>query len=490
MANLDSAVSALVKRLESVTSRLEAVEKQIAAGASASAPSSGAAAGGSEGGESQSVRDYTDLISNYITPLVNVTNKIGSDELKKQVDLLNKGVAAQKAFLEIVAGSKKPSPDVLAKLVEPTSKLMGEIGAIRDQNRKSPQFNHLSAISEGISCLGWVMVEPTPGPFVNDARASSEFYSNKILVEFKKSNQDQVDWVHNWNTFLKDLFTFIKKNHTTGLVWNPRGGDAGSFKGGSAPAAAPSGGAGGPPPPPPAPTAPLTQPGEGTKADKPGPNPGNLFAEINKGGAITSGLKKVTKDMKNKYDPNKSSVISDAPAPAPEKKPAAKAATAVKKGAPKLELTGNKWLVEWQENNNAIEINETELKQTIYIYKCEKSVIRIKGKVNSVSLDSCKRVSVVFEHALALCEMVNCTSVEIQCTGRVPSVAIDKCSGVQFFVSKEGLDVEIVSSKSDQMNILIPDPAGGVDPVEIAVPEQFKTLIKNNKLVTTTVEHV
>jgi len=297
-----------------------------------------------------------------------------------------------------------------------------------------------------------------------------------------------VDWVHNWNTFLKELFTFIKKNHTTGLVWNPRGGDAGSFKGGSAPAAAAK--AGGPPPPPPAPTAPLTQPGEGTKSDKPaGANPGNLFAEINKGGAITSGLKKVTKDMKNKYDPNKSTVISDAPVP--EKKTAApKAAAGAKKGTPKVELSGNKWIVEWQDNNNNIEINETELKQTIYIYKCEKSVIKIKGKVNSVSLDGCKRVSVVFEHALALCEMVNCTSVEVQCSGKVPSVCIDKCSGVQFYLSKEGLDAEIVSSKSDAMNILIPDPAGGVDPIEIAVPEQFKTLVKNNKLVTTTVEHV
>jgi len=191
--------------------------------------------------------------------------------------------------------------------------------------------------------------------------------------------------------------------------------------------------------------------------------------------------------MKTKYDPTKSTVISDAPA---EKKTAAPKATGAKKGTPKFELSGNKWLVEWQDNNKAIEITETELKQTIYIYKCENSVVRIKGKVNSVSLDGCKRVSVVFEHALALCEMVNCTSVEVQCSGKVPSIAIDKCSGVQFFLSKEGLDVEIVSSKSDAMNILIPDPAGGVDPIEIAVPEQFKTLIKNNKLITTTVEHV
>jgi len=395
-------------------------------------------------------------------------------------------VNCQSAFLSIAAQSKKPSAEEIGKLVGPTSALMGEIGAIRDANRKSKQFNHLSTLSEGISCLGWVMVEPTPVPFVNDSRASSEFYSNKILMEFKKTDQDQVAWVHSWNEFMKDLAAYIKKFHTTGLTWNPRGGDASSAKGGAAAAAAPA--KGGAPAPPPAPKASLSGPADEAPA-KAGPNPGNLFAEINKGGAITGGLKKVTKDMKSKYDPSKSTVIVET-----EKKDAAAAkkaaSAAAKKGTPKIELSGNKWLVEWQENNGAIEISETELKQTIYIYKCTKSVIRIKGKVNGVSLDGCTRTSVVFEDALALCEMVNCNSVEIQCTGKVPSIAIDKCSGVQFFLSKDGLHTEIVTSKSDQMNILIPDPAGGLDPVEMAIPEQFKTLVKNNKLVTTTVEHV
>jgi len=328
------------------------------------------------------------------------------------------------------------------------------------------------------------MTEPTPAPFVNDARASSEFYSNKILMEFKKTDQNQVEWVGHWNTFMKDLAAFIKKFHTTGLTWNPRGGDAASAKPAApAPAAPKAGGPPGPPPPPPPPA-----PAPSADTGKPVVNPANLFAEINKGGAITSGLKKVTKDMKNKWDPSKSSVIADKEEAKKEVK--GKAAAGPKKGAPKLELNGNKWIVEWQENNSAIEISETELKQTIYIYKCEKSVVRIKGKVNSITIDSCKRVSVVFDDALALCEMVNSLSVEVQCNGRVPAVTIDKCSGVQLFLSKNGLDVEVVSSKSDAMNILIPDPAGGQDPVEIAVPEQFKTVIKNNKLHTSTVEHV
>eukprot|EP01101_Sappina_pedata_P001918 TRINITY_DN1202_c0_g1_i1.p1 TRINITY_DN1202_c0_g1~~TRINITY_DN1202_c0_g1_i1.p1 ORF type:complete len:476 (+),score=297.32 TRINITY_DN1202_c0_g1_i1:31-1458(+) len=475
MSALDSAVDNLVKRLETVTSRLEAVEKKIATGSVGAG--SAAAAPAASGDASASVADYNDLISTYIKPLVSATAALGSDELKQQVALVEKAINAQRDMLQVAASSKKPAQDSLGKIIEPTSKLMGEIVAIRDAQRKSKQFNHLSTLSEGINALGWVMVEPTPGPFVNEARGSSEFYSNKILVEFKKTDQSQVDWVGHWNNFLKELANFIKKHHTTGLTWNPKGGEASAAP---AAAAAPKA-AGGPPPPAPKITA------EAPKASA-APSTSGLFAELNKGAAITSGLKKVTKDMKSKYDPSKSSLIS---ADAAEKKAvAAPKAAAAKKGTPKFELSGNKWLVEWQENNNLIEIKETELRQTVYIYKCEKSVIRVSGKVNSITIDGCKRVSVVFDDALALCEIVNSNSVEVQCVGRVPAMTVDKCSGVQLFISKDGLDVEIVTSKSDAMNVLIPDPAGGLDPVEIAVPEQYKTTIKQGKLHTSTLEHV
>jgi len=193
--------------------------------------------------------------------------------------------------------------------------------------------------------------------------------------------------------------------------------------------------------------------------------------------------------MKNKYVEGQSSVV---PAEVATKKPAAApkaAAGAQKKGTPKFELQGNKWLVEWQENTT-IDITETEVKQVIYVYKCEKVVVKVNGKINAITVDGCKRTAIVFESAVASCEVVNGTSIEIQCQGKVPSIAVDKSSGVQIFLSKDGLDVEIVTSKSDSLNVLIPDPAGGVDPVEIAVPEQFKTLVKNNRLVTTTVDHV
>ena len=68
---------------------------------------------------------------------------------------------------------------------------------------------------------------------------------------------------------------YIKKYHTTGLSWNPNGGDAKRLFGSTASA----GPAGGPPPPPAAPKQPLTS----TPSAKPSSNAAAaLFAEINK----------------------------------------------------------------------------------------------------------------------------------------------------------------------------------------------------------------
>jgi len=324
-------------------------------------------------------------------------------------------------------------------------------------------------------------VTPKPGPHVEESRASAEFYTNKILMEFKKTDETQVKFANAWISFLKDLAVYIKKHHTTGVTWNPKGGDASS-----APKAGPAK-AGGPPPPPPGPPPPPADLGSAPAPTK-GADTGALFAQLNKGGEVTAGLKKVTKDMKNKYDPNKptSSVV-----PAIEHKEKAPAkATAQKKGTPKFELEGGKkWSVEWQENNNNLEISDTATNQSVYVYKCEKSAVNVKGKVNNIILDSCKRVVVIFTDAIATCEVINCTSVEIHCLGKVPAMAIDKCSGVQVHLSKTGLDTEIVTSKSDAMNVLIPDPSGSPDPIELPVPEQYKTLVKGSKLVTNTVEH-
>lgn len=58
----------------------------------------------------------------------------------------------------------------------------------------------------------------------------------------------------------------------------------------------------------------------------------------------------------------------------------------------------------------------------------------MKGKCNAISIDKCHKTGVVFEDVIAVCEMVNCSSVQVQCTGSSPTVSVDKCDGVQVYI--------------------------------------------------------
>lgn len=484
--SVDQAITNLLARLETVAARLEKVEKQLASGASSTSTSASvSSSSGSDFAAPAWIADYQALIDQFIKPLIQAANTIGLPELKSQIVLLEKAVNSQLAFLNIAAQSKKPAADVFQKLLEPTSKLMGEISAIRDKNRPSKQFNQLSTISEGIPALAWVCITPTPGPHVDEARSASEFYSNKLLMEFKGKDENQVAFVHNWNNFLKELRVYIKKYHTTEITWNPRGGDAGAASTNAPVATTPV--SGGAPPPPGPPPPPMTFDEKETSSK---PDSNALFAALNKGEGVTTGLKKVTADMKSKNRTDKTSVVPAATTTAKQTAPRTGAnAAAAKKGPARLALVGNKWFVENQDNNREIEIKETAPNQSILVYKCDNCVIKIAGKVNNISVDASKKTGIVFHEAISVAELVNCNSIELQITGKVPSVAIDKCSGVQLFLPATSLETEIVTSKSSEMNVLIPGATADADLVEIPIPEQYKSFVRGAKIVTETVHH-
>merc|ERR1712137_92407 len=413
---MEGAINTLVQRLEAVTARLEKVEGQIAGGAGAAAggaaPAGGAAAGSGAG--AAWVGEFDSFFGENIPKLVEVTNKIGNDELKKQVAAFERALKSHRDFLNVASKCKKPDDATLGKLLEPTSTAVNEAISTRDSNRGNALWNHLSAISEGAPGLGWVAVSPTPGPFTNEYKGNSEFYSNKLLREYKGKDEDQVSWVNSPKGFFSDLVAYIKQYHTTGLAWSRNGGDASKFVGAPAGPAAPP-----PGPPPPAATAPAASKGADMNA---------LFSSINKGTGISSGLKKVTSDMKTKNrDPKERSAVVKA---VPKKAPARK--KAVKRGTPKFGLEGNKWICEFQDDNNGFVIEETEPKQTVYLYKNDNCVLNVKGsKVNSICIDSCNKCGIVFNSAIAVVELVNCNSVEIQCQGKVPAFCVDKCSSIQ-----------------------------------------------------------
>lgn len=491
MSQLESVLNQIVSRLENVAARLEKVEKTVGTGAGAASHAAAPAAASAGAGDEDHpfVVAYDALVADHISKVAEASKAIGS-ELPEMMGHLNKALAEHRKLLVTASKSKKPSDADFQKLVGGMIAAATEIGKLKDKSRTSKVFNHLSAVADGIGALNWVAVTPTPAPFIGDMIGGAEFYTNRILKDFKGKDETQVSWAQGWSTFLRELQKYVKANHTTGLSWKANGGDAVANFNAAGAGAAPAAPAA--PPAPPAAPAPPPAPAPGaasSHSDKPDPaaTASAVFAQLNSGN-VTAGLKKVTDDMKVYKNPAlkaQGPVVEKAPAAAAPK-PAAKA-TAAKKGPAKTALEGNKWVVENHDGGEHV-IEATENRQTVYVYKCDKAMIKINGKINAITIDGCKNIIVVFGDAIATCEVVNTTGFKIQ-YNKVPAITIDKCSNGQLYVSANGMDTDIITSKSDAINVVLPAKKEGDDPIEANIPEQFLTKIKDYQLHTDSVKH-
>lgn len=356
--------------------------------------------------DKMSVLAYQDIVVGPLAQFLALSSKIGGD-VATQADFVKKAFDAQLQFMTLATESAKPSDSDLPRLLQPTSDQINNIQTFREKHRTSPFFNHLSAVSESIPALGWVCVSPTPGPHVKEMNDAGQFYTNRVLKDWKEKDQKHVEWCRAWIQTLTELQAFIKQYHTTGLVWSGKGKAAVS---GGAPPPPPS--AFGMPPPPP----PIAALGDLSVSNGAGDERNALFAQINQGEAITSSLKKVTSEMQTHKNPNLRS------GPAPYKAPQSFKATGPKpyvppqqdEKPPVFNRDGKKWLIEYHKNNPNLLVDNAEMNNVVYMFKCVNSTLQIKGKINSVVMDSCKKCSVVFESLVSSVEFVNCQSVQMQ----------------------------------------------------------------------------
>ncbi|XP_019598569.1 adenylyl cyclase-associated protein 2 [Rhinolophus sinicus] len=463
----------LMERLERAVGRLE-----LLSAASHRSPGDCGEMNGVNGGVAPSVEAFDKLMKSMVAEFLKKSRILAGD-VETHAEMVHSAFQAQRAFLLMASQYQQPQEHDVAALLKPISEKIQEIQTFRERNRGSAMFNHLSAVSESIPALGWIAVSPKPGPYVKEMNDAATFYTNRVLKDYKHSDLRHVDWVKSYLNIWSELQAYIKEHHTTGLTWSKTGPVASTT---SALSALSLGPGLPPPPPPPPPGPPPLFENEGRKEES-SPSRSALFAQLNQGEAITKGLRHVTDEQKIYKNPSLRAQGGQTPSPTKSHSPGPKSppSHSPQKHAPVFELEGKKWRVEYQEDKNDLVISETELKQVAYIFKCNKSTLQMKGKINSITIDNCTKFGLVFDNVVGIVEVINSKDIQMQVMGRVPTISINKTEGCHIYLSEDALDCEIVSAKSSEMNILIPQDG---DYREFPVPEQFKTAWDGSKLVT------
>ena len=234
---------------------------------------------------------------------------------------------------------------------------------------------------------------------------------------------------------------------------------------------------------------------------------GAVFEQLNRGEAVTAGLKKVDKSQMTHKNPalRGSSTVPDkedisrsrSPGPQIKPKPASmrqNSTTSSKtvsdpKREPKKELDGNKWLIEnFDSPSQPVEL-EVSLTQSILITKCKNTTIILRGKANAISIDNSPKTQILVENLVSSIDVIKCPGFAVQVTGALPTIMLDQVDGASIYLGKESLGTEVFTSKCASVNVVLPPEREEEDSVECPLPEQMRTFVKEGKLVTEIVEH-
>ncbi len=104
----------------------------------------------------------------------------------QQAKAVQQSFEAERTYLLVTTKAKKPEtqpPDLMTELHRYNS----TVDDLRESNRPSPLFTHLSAVAEGIAALGWI-VEKRPADFITEILGGAQYYGNKVLKEYKEKS--------------------------------------------------------------------------------------------------------------------------------------------------------------------------------------------------------------------------------------------------------------------------------------------------------------
>ncbi|KAG6484934.1 hypothetical protein ZIOFF_053459 [Zingiber officinale] len=456
----------LMTRLEVAVARLEALSAE---------PPSPAASSRSichDAAMDTSISAFDDLVSDSLGRVLEAAGKIGGEVLDA-TKVMEEAFSVLKQLIVKSKRCQNPGVAGTAEFLRPLNNVIAKANSLTE-GKRSEYFNHLKAVADSLTALAWIGYTGKdcgmrmPSAHLEESWQMAEFYSNKILVEYKNKEPEHINWAKSMKElYFPGLCDYVKNFYPLGPAW---GIAVSTLPSSSSSIKAPTSSTPGAPPPPKAPLISAE-----TVQSRPRGGMSAVFEEINSGNSVTAGLRKVTDDMKTKNCVDRSGAVASA-----EKGGCASSFTNTKV-PPKLELQmGRKWAVENHIGNKNLIIEDCDTKQSVYIYGCKDSVLQVKG--NSSFLSSVLEVVAAFE-------IVNCNGVEVQCQSCAPTISIDNTSGCQLYLSNDSLGASITTAKSSDINVLVPDAGPNSDWVEHPLPQQFIHTYKDGQFTTSPLSH-
>jgi hypothetical protein len=120
---------------------------------------------------------------------------------------------AERQFLLITTKAKMPdmASPVYLELVKDLQEEMTKADDIRQNNRGSPQKDHLAMVADGVGALGW-FTDSKPAEYVVELFGGAQIFGNKILKEYKDRCETRYHCTYYFNCSHSQTETMRKSN--------------------------------------------------------------------------------------------------------------------------------------------------------------------------------------------------------------------------------------------------------------------------------------
>lgn len=203
----DSLLTAMVRRLEAATSRLEDIASSAfpsgadagAVGASngsqspgpgAKLASAGAPAAPKPAVESlpPAIAAYDELVNKELKTWTELSSLLG-EVIEGQSKAVQQAFAAQRQFIFIANKAKKPDDRTIMELLKDLQASMEKTDEFRQTNREAALKDPLSMVADGVGCLGWITISSSgsmkPHEHIKELFGGAQMYGNKVLKEYR-----------------------------------------------------------------------------------------------------------------------------------------------------------------------------------------------------------------------------------------------------------------------------------------------------------------